>query len=241
MKYHSNVIENLKMIPEQHFSVVIVAGGKGLRAGGEIPKQFQLIGGKPMLMRTIEAFYNFDYRMRIVVVLPEEFRDFWNELCGKHNFQLIHTVVNGGETRFHSVKNGLSEISEDEIVGIHDAARPFVSKEVIERCYREAFDFRCGIIPVIEEKNSVRILTGYESKIFDRSRIRIVQTPQVFPADLLKNAYKTPYRIEFTDDASVAEDDGIQIKLVEGDEKNIKITTPFDLEFADFLYRNNFD
>ena len=140
------------MIPEQHFSVVIVAGGKGLRAGGDIPKQFQPIGGKPMLMHTIEAFYNFDYRMRIVVVLPDEFRDLWYELCEKHDFKIQHTIVSGGETRFHSVKNGLSEISEDEIVGIHDAARPFVSKEVIERCYREAFDFRCGIIPVIEEK-----------------------------------------------------------------------------------------
>ena len=228
------------MIPEQHFSVIIVAGGKGSRVGGDIPKQFQPIGGKPMLMRTIEAFYNFDYRMRIVIVLPEQFRDFWNELCEKHKFDITHTIVNGGETRFHSVKNGLSEISEDEIVGIHDAARPFVSKEVIGRCYREAFDFRCGIIPVIEEKNSVRILTGYESKPFDRDRIRLVQTPQVFPADLLKNAYETPYREEFTDDASVAEDDGIQIKLVDGDEKNIKITTPFDLELADFLYKNNF-
>lgn len=227
------------MIPEQHFSVIIVAGGKGLRVGGDIPKQFQPIGGKPMLMRTIEAFYNFDYRMRIVIVLPEQFRDFWNELCEKHKFDITHTIVNGGETRFHSVKNGLSEISEDEIVGIHDAARPFVSKEVIGRCYREAFDFRCGIIPVVEEKNSVRILTGYESKPFDRDRIRLVQTPQVFPADLLKNAYETPYREEFTDDASVAEDDGIQIKLVDGDEKNIKITTPFDLELADFLYKKN--
>lgn len=227
------------MIPEQHFSVIIVAGGKGSRVGGDIPKQFQPIGGKPMLMRTIEAFYNFDYRMRIVIVLPEQFRDFWNELCEKHKFDITHTIVNGGETRFHSVKNGLSEISEDEIVGIHDAARPFVSKEVIGRCYREAFDFRCGIIPVVEEKNSVRILTGYESKPFDRDRIRLVQTPQVFPADLLKNAYETPYREEFTDDASVAEDDGIQIKLVEGDEKNIKITTPFDLELADFLYKKN--
>lgn len=223
------------MIPEQHFSVVIVAGGKGLRAGGDIPKQFQPIGSKPMLMHTIEAFYNFDYRMRIVVVLPDEFRDLWYELCEKHDFKIQHTIVSGGETRFHSVKNGLSEISEDEIVGIHDAARPFVSKEVIERCYREAFDFRCGIIPVIEEKNSVRILTGYESKPFDRTRIRVVQTPQVFPADLLKNAYETPYREEFTDDASVAEDDGIQIKLVEGDEKNIKITTSFDLKLADFF------
>lgn len=223
------------MIPEQHFSVVIVAGGKGLRAGGEIPKQFQLLGEKPMLMHTIEAFYNFDCNMRIVVVLPKEFRDFWNQLCEKYRFEVRHTIVDGGNTRFHSVKNGLSQISEDEIVGIHDAARPFVSKELIERCYREALDFRCGIIPVVEEKNSVRLITGYESTAFDRSRIRIVQTPQVFPADLLKNAYETPYLDKFTDDASVAEDAGIQIKLVKGDERNIKITTPFDMMFAGFF------
>jgi 2-C-methyl-D-erythritol 4-phosphate cytidylyltransferase len=227
------------MIPKQHFSVVIVAGGKGLRAGGEIPKQFQPIGGKPILMITAEAFYNFDYRMRIVIVLPEEFRLFWEELCEKHNFRIPHSIVGGGVTRFHSVKNGLAEIQEDEIVGIHDAARPFIPKEVIGRCYQEAFDFRCGVIPVIEEKNSVRILTAYESKALDRKKIRVVQTPQVFPADLLKNAYETPYREEFTDDASVAEDSGIQIKLVKGDERNIKITTPLDLKFADYLCRNN--
>ena len=227
------------MIPEQHFSVVIVAGGKGLRAGGEIPKQFQPIGGKPILMRTAEAFYNFDYRMRIVIVLPEEFRLFWEELCEKHNFRIPHSIVGGGVTRFHSVKNGLAEIQEDEIVGIHDAARPFIPKEVIGRCYQEAFDFRCGVIPVIEEKNSVRILTAYESKALDRKKIRVVQTPQIFPADLLKNAYETPYREEFTDDASVAEYSGIQIKLVKGDERNIKITTPLDLKFADYLCRNN--
>lgn len=227
------------MIPEQHFSVVIVAGGKGLRIGGEIPKQFQPIGGKPILMHTAKAFYNFDYRMRIVIVLPEEFRFFWEELCEKHNFRIPHSIAIGGETRFHSVKNGLSEIRKDEIVGIHDAVRPFISKEVIGRCYLEAFNFRCGVIPVIEEKNSVRILTAYENKAVDRKKIRVVQTPQVFPADLLKNAYETPYREGFTDDASVAEDSGIQIKLVEGDEKNIKITTPLDLKFANYLCRKN--
>lgn len=229
------------MIPEQHFSVVIVAGGKGSRAGGEIPKQFQSIGGSPILMRAAEAFYNFDYRMRMVIVLPEEFRLFWEELCEKHNFRIPHSIVGGGETRFHSVKNGLSAIREDEIVGIHDAARPFVSKEVIERCYREAFDFRCGVVPVIGEKNSIRLITGYEHKPLDRKKIRVVQTPQVFPADLLKNAYETPYREEFTDDASVAEAGGIRLKLVEGEEKNIKITTPLDLKFADYLCRKNLD
>ena len=229
------------MIPEQHFSVVIVAGGKGSRAGGEIPKQFQSIGGSPILMRAAEAFYNFDYRMRMVIVLPEEFRLFWEELCEKHNFRIPHSIVGGGETRFHSVKNGLSAIREDEIVGIHDAARPFVPKEVIERCYREAFDFRCGVVPVIGEKNSIRLITGYEHKPLDRKKICVVQTPQVFPADLLKNAYETPYREEFTDDASVAEAGGIRLKLVEGEEKNIKITTPLDLKFADYLCRKNLD
>ncbi len=227
------------MIPEQHFSVVIVAGGKGSRAGGEIPKQFQLLGEKPMLMRTIEVFYNFDPAMRIVVVLANEYRDFWNELCQRHRFEIRHSIVDGGETRFHSVKNGLSQISVDQIVGIHDAARPFVTKEVIERCYREAFDFRCGIIPVVEEKNSVRLITGYENTALDRTKIRVVQTPQVFPADLLKNAYETPYLDKFTDDASVAEDAGIQIKLVKGDEQNIKITTPLDMMFADFLCKRS--
>lgn len=227
------------MIPEQHFSVVIVAGGKGVRAGGDLPKQFVEIGGKPVLMRTIEAFHRFDYRMRIIVVLAEEFHDFWQELCEQHRFNIPHQIVFGGETRFHSVKNGLSAVSDDEIVGIHDAARPFVSQEVIERCYREAFDFQCGIIPVIEEKNSVRLVIGYENKAFDREKIRIVQTPQVFPANLIKNAYETPFKEEFTDDASVAEDDGIQIKLVDGEDMNFKITTPLDLKIANFLCAQN--
>lgn len=219
----------------QKRSVVIVAGGKGLRAGGELPKQFQLIGGKPMLMRTIVAFYRYDSSMKIVVVLPKEFIDLWEKLVQQYGFIIKHAIVQGGETRFQSVKNGLAQISDDEIVGIHDAARPFVSKDVIERCYRESKDFQCGIIPVIEEVNSVRVITGYESEPFDRTRIRIVQTPQVFPAHLLKNAYNVPYRETFTDDASVAEFAGLQIKLTEGDQMNIKVTTSFDLKLADFI------
>lgn len=219
----------------QKRSVVIVAGGKGLRAGGELPKQFQLISGKPMLMRTIVAFYRFDSDMKIVVVLPEGFIDHWKKLIQQYGFIIKHTIVPGGETRFQSVKNGLAEIGDDEIVGIHDAARPFVSREVIEKCYRESNDFQCGIIPVVDEVNSVRMITGYESKPFDRTRIRIVQTPQVFPSSLIKNAYNAPYQEEFTDDASVAEFDGLQIKLTEGDQRNIKITTPFDMELADFI------
>lgn len=217
-------------------SVVIVAGGKGLRVGRELPKQFLPIGGKPMLMRTIEAFHDFDKEMKIVVVLLESFRQLWSELLQEYNFIVAHTVVNGGETRFHSVRNGLQLIEDFETVGIHDAARPFVSAEVIEKCYRESEDFGCGIIPVVEEVNSIRVLTGYESKPFDRSRIRIVQTPQVFPASLLKNAYNAPYQDSFTDDASVAESEGIQVKLTTGNEMNIKVTSSFDLMLADFIY-----
>lgn len=217
-------------------SVVIVAGGKGMRAGGELPKQFQLIAGKPMLMRTIEAFYDYSHEMKIVVVLPEDYRAVWSELLQSHNFTIAHQVVNGGDTRFHSVMNGLRLVDDADIVGVHDAARPFVSRSVIERCYKDSELFECGVIPVIDEVNSVRIMKGYESEHFDRSLIKIVQTPQVFPAKQLKNAYASPFQEKFTDDASVAEAAGVQIKLTEGDELNLKITTSFDLNLAGFIF-----
>ena len=224
------------MIFNKHYSVIIVAGGKGLRVGGEIPKQFQFIAGKPMLMRTVEAFYRFDAKMRIVIVLPKEFRELWTTLCAQHGFEIAHKVVLGGKTRFHSVKNGLSEIPDDEIVGIHDAARPFVSLKTIETCYRQASEEQCGSIPVVEEKNSVRLLSDSGSKALDRTQIRIVQTPQVFPAVLLKEAYQTEFFPHFTDDASVAEYAGITIRLVEGDEANTKITTAWDLKLANLIF-----
>ncbi len=219
-------------------SIVIVAGGKGMRAGGELPKQFQLIAGKPMLMRTIEAFYDYSREMKIVVVLPEDYRELWSELLQSHNFTIAHEVVNGGDTRFHSVMNGLKLIDDGDIVGVHDAARPFVSHAVIERCYNDSALFECGVIPVIDEVNSVRIMKGYESEHFDRSLIKIVQTPQVFLAEQLKNAYASPFQERFTDDASVAEAAGVQVKLTDGDELNIKVTTSYDLKLAGFIYEN---
>ncbi len=224
------------MIPEKKYSVIIVAGGKGLRAGGSLPKQFSPIGGKPMLMHTIRAFYNYDYRIKIVVVLPEDFIDLWNELCIQHSFDVQHTVVAGGDTRFHSVKNGLKEISDIDTVGVHDGARPFVSSEVIGRCFEESFQKGIAVIPVVALSDSVRMLTGSDSKIVDRSRLKIIQTPQVFPASMLKRAYETDYNIIFTDDASVVEVNGESIHLVEGDSVNIKITTPFDLVLAEFYF-----
>ena len=221
------------MINEKKYSAVIVAGGKGYRVGGELPKQFLPIVGKPMLMHTINAFYLFNKEMRIIVVLPEEFVSLWQQLCSEHNFVINHRIVVGGETRFHSVKNGLNEVSSEEIVAIHDGARPFVSPELIQTCYNYAFDNQCGAIPVVDEVNSVRRLTDNGSEIIDRSQLKLVQTPQVFPAHLLKSAYELDYDSSYTDDASVAEKYGVNIKLVPGEYTNIKITTSLDIILAE--------
>lgn len=225
------------MIPEKKRSVIIVAGGKGIRAGGEQPKQFQLVGDEPMLMHTIRRFYDYDYRMRIVVVLPEGAQPLWERLCEEYRFDVGHRVVTGGETRFHSVQNGLKEISDDETVGVHDAARPFATPALIGRCFETAFEKQCGVIPVVEEVNSVRQLTETGSRILDRQQLKLVQTPQVFPAGELKKAYQTRFDPSFTDDASVAEKWGMKISLVEGEETNIKITTPFDMAMAEFYHQ----
>ena len=221
------------MINEKKYSAVIVAGGKGYRAGGELPKQFLPLGGKPMLMHTINAFYLFNKETRIIVVLPKEFVSLWQQLCSEHNFVINHRIVVGGETRFHSVKNGLNEVSTEEIVAIHDGARPFVSPELIKKCYEEAVENQCGVIPVIDEVNSVRKLTDKGSEIIDRSQLKLVQTPQVFPAHLLKSAYELGYDSSYTDDASVAEKYGVNIKLVPGEYTNIKITTSLDIILAE--------
>ena len=221
------------MIPERKFCAVVVAGGKGTRADSELPKQFHSIAGKPMLMHTLTAFHEHDYRTRIVLVLPEEYRSFWEELCSRHQFVIPHAVVNGGNTRFHSVRNGFREVSEEETVAIHDGARPFVTGRLIERCFNMAFERGIGVIPVVDEVNSVRVLTETGNKLFDRSRLKIVQTPQAFPANVLKRAYETEYNTAFTDDASVAEHYGLPIQLIEGEETNIKITTPLDLMVAE--------
>ncbi|MDN5296493.1 MAG: 2-C-methyl-D-erythritol 4-phosphate cytidylyltransferase [Bacteroidota bacterium] len=219
----------------QKQSVVIVAGGVGLRAGTELPKQFVSVGGKPLLMHTIQVFYRYNREMKIVVVLHPEYRKLWAQLCSSHGFEVPHLLVDGGATRFHSVKNGLSLIDDDEMVAIHDAARPFVAHSVIENVFAEAANCQCGAIPVVSEKNSVRMLTSHGHKPIDRSLLKLVQTPQVFPARLLKKAYSVDFKSSFTDDASVAEEYGIEIHLVEGNDENIKITTAFDFNVAEIL------
>ena len=222
------------MIPDKGYSVVVVAGGQGLRAGGTLPKQFQRIAGEPMLMHTLRAFYAYDYRMRIVLVIPEGYRPLWKTLCDEYRFTVPHTVVHGGDTRFHSVKNGLREISDEETVGIHDGARPFVTPTLIGRCFDASFEQGVGVIPVVDETNSVHVLTETGSRMVDRTRLKIVQTPQVFPAAVLKRAYEVEYDPAFTDDASVVERSGMTVRLVEGEETNVKITTSFDLAVAEY-------
>lgn len=214
--------------------VVIVAGGKGLRMGGEIPKQFLPVGGKPVLMRTMEAFYSFDPSIHIILVLPVSQQAYWKELCETYCFTVPHDIADGGETRFHSVKNGLARISGDGLVGVHDGVRPFVSPQVIAACYAEAA-LRKAVIPVIDVVETVRHLTQGGSETVPRNQYKLVQTPQVFDVCLLKGAYSQEYTDAFTDDASVVEATGQEVYLVPGNRENIKLTTPFDLKIAEVL------
>lgn len=216
---------------------VIVAGGKGLRMGGEVPKQFLPIGGKPVLMHTIEAFRKAIDGIQIVLVLPAEQHDYWQRLCKEFNFRSPELIAKGGETRFHSVKNGLSLLPDDAeaVVGIHDGVRPFVSIETIRRCYAAADEGK-SVVPVVPVVETVRqILPDGSSMTRPRGEYRLVQTPQTFPLALLKEAYRQPYTEAFTDDASVVEAMGKEIVMIEGNRENIKLTTPEDLRFAQFL------
>jgi 2-C-methyl-D-erythritol 4-phosphate cytidylyltransferase len=214
--------------------IIIVAGGKGLRMGGDIPKQFLPVCGKPVLMRTLEAFHAYDASMRLILVLPVSQQAYWKQLCEEYQFELVHEIANGGETRFHSVKNGLALVEEDGLVGVHDGVRPFVSQEVITRCYEEAVSLK-AVIPVIGVVETVRHLTEEGSETVPRDQYKLVQTPQVFDVTLLRRAYQQEYTDLFTDDASVVEALGEKVYLVEGNRENIKLTTPFDLKLAELL------
>ena len=214
--------------------IIIVAGGKGLRMGGDIPKQFLLVCGKPVLMRTLEAFHAYDASMRLILVLPVSQQAYWKQLCEEYQFELVHEIANGGDTRFHSVKNGLALVEEDGLVGVHDGVRPFVSQEVISRCYEEAASLK-AVIPVIGVVETVRHLTEEGSETVPRDQYKLVQTPQVFDVTLLRRAYQQEYTDLFTDDASVVEALGENVYLVEGNRENIKLTTPFDLKLAELL------
>lgn len=218
--------------------VVIVAGGKGLRMGGDVPKQFLLFGGKPVLMRTIERFHAFDAQLQIILVLPPNQQGYWHELCLAHHFKLPYLLADGGATRFESVRNGLVLIPNDAqgVVAVHDGVRPMVSVKVIERCFAMACKAQ-AVIPVTPVVETLRqIMPDGASQTVNRDAYRLVQTPQTFDLQLLKQAYQQPYSTAFTDDASVVEALGMQITMVEGNKENIKITTPFDLDVCERLW-----
>lgn len=216
---------------------LIVAGGSGLRMGSDVPKQFLLIHGKPILMHTLSVFANIPSVDEIILVLPESQVEHWNSLCIKHHFAAKHTVTKGGETRYQSVKNGLMQISNpNALVAIHDGVRPLVSEEVIENCFVAAEKYG-NAIPVVKPVESVRIQEGGNSFIADREKVLLVQTPQVFKVSIIKKGYETPYQPSFTDDASVIEFMGEKIHVVDGNRENIKITTPLDLRIAEILMK----
>ena len=216
--------------------IIIVAGGKGLRMGSDIPKQFLPIGGKPVLMRTLERFRQYSPTLQIILVLPKAQQDYWQKLCKEYAFDIDYQLADGGETRFHSVQNGLAKIPDNAqgVVGVHDGVRPFPSIDVIRNCYETAREKK-AVIPVIPVVETVRHLKGDTSVTVSRNDYRLVQTPQTFDIQLLKEANRQPYNEGFTDDASVVEAFGFNITLVEGNRENIKITTPYDLKIAEVL------
>ena len=225
--------------------ILIVAGGRGLRMGTDLPKQFIPIEGKPVLMHTLEAFHRWDSAAGLILVLPEEHQAYWKMLCKEIGCKVPHWIANGGETRFHSVRNGLELLSKElgkgtgspeEIrVGVHDGVRPFVAPEVIDACFAEA-DRIGAAIPVVPVIDSLREVDETGSHPVDRARYLAVQTPQVFDYAVLIKAYAQPYADRFTDDASVVEASGHPVATVPGNRENIKITNPFDLRVAEALF-----
>lgn len=220
--------------------IIIVAGGKGLRMGGDLPKQFMPLHGKPVLMHTIERFRSYSDELKIILVLPHEQQDYWRQICLKHNFTVEHTVVDGGQTRFHSSQNGVAAVPDDAtgVIGIHDGVRPFVSEETIARCFEAARQFGAAL-PVLPVTDTLRRVTDDGGYNVQRNDYRTVQTPQTFDAQLLKQAFKQPYSDNFTDDASVVEALGHKVTMVDGNRENIKLTTPFDLIVAEALIKKN--
>lgn len=221
--------------------IIIVAGGKGLRMGHEIPKQFIPIGGKPVLMHTVEAFYRADPSFTIILVLPIDHQSYWKELCEQYHFGIQHHLANGGETRFHSVKNGLKvafqQVPVPSLIGIHDGVRPFVSQEVILESFALAATAG-AVIPVIDVHETIRQITNESNFTVDRTAYRLVQTPQVFRSEVIQNAYLQEYNDRFTDDASVVEAAHTSITLVSGNRENIKITTPFDILIGEAILKS---
>ena len=224
------------MIMAKEKFLVVPAGGSGQRMGTTLPKQFLLLDGKPILRLTIERFMEAVPDIHIITVLPESGMAFWKNYCAAENFICPQKIVEGGFTRFHSVKNALEYVPDNALVAVHDAVRPLVGVETIRELFEEAEKYQ-AVIPVTPSFDTLATVENTEEGLFvagtpDRSRIYSVQTPQVFNADILKKAYLQPYDTLFTDDASVVARNGVKVKCIPSSRTNIKITTPLDLDLA---------
>lgn len=222
---------------EKH--VLIVAGGDGKRIGNSIPKQFQLLKDKPMLFHTINSFL-FLSDVNFTIVINSNYVDYWKSICDSIGFNIPHNIAEGGPTRFHSVKSGLKNIPPDSLVLIHDASRPFVSKETIIRVIDMA-TLKGNAVPSVEVTDTIREISASNNKIIDRNKLRAIQTPQAFHASLIKAAYNQTYEKKFTDDASVLEAAGININIVAGNSENIKISNPIDLVIGETILKRALD
>lgn len=215
---------------------IIVAGGKGLRMGADRPKQFLEVAGKPVLRHTVERFLAFDPSVELIIVLPSSERDGWREYCRREGFVDRYALASGGITRFHSVQQALKYVEGDGVVAVHDGVRPLIGRELLERLFAAAESYP-AVIPAVPVVESVRKADGEDSSPVSRDGLFLVQTPQVFDAALLRDAYRQPFSPAFTDDASVVEAAGTKVHMVSGDRLNIKVTTPEDLLLAERLLR----
>lgn len=219
------------------YYAIIVGGGSGKRMQNSVPKQFLLLKNKPILMHTISVFATSIFHPEIIIVLHPDLHQYWKELCLKYNFNIPHVLINGGQQRFHSVRNGLMSIKNDGIVAIHDAVRPLVSTNLISKLFEEATN-NGNAIAAIKPSDSIRkVISETESQIINREELVLIQTPQTFKIEQLRVSYQQQYQLKFTDDASVVEEGGFKINLIEGERNNIKITYPEDLELANLLIK----
>ena len=216
-------------------AVIFVAGGTGTRMGSPLPKQFLTLNNTPILIHTLRNFFSFNRNFEMIVVMHHDYISFWKDLCLQFENVPEHTVVAGGEERFHSVKNGIEAVSSDvQHIAIHDAVRPLVSHETLTRCFNALNEYN-AVVPAISINDSIREVHGIINKSVDRSLYKRIQTPQCFESTVLKEAYSKPFSPLFTDDASVVEANGHSVFLVEGNLENIKITSPIDLIVGESL------
>jgi 2-C-methyl-D-erythritol 4-phosphate cytidylyltransferase len=230
----SSILTSNSQTPKSY--AIIVAGGSGTRMQSIVPKQFLLLNGRPLMMYTIEAFHQSTYQPQIILVLHPNFHTYWQELCQQHGFTIPHQLIDGGKTRFHSVKKGLELVDDDSLVAVQDAVRPLTSATVIDAAYKQADEYG-NAVAAVKSRDSVRSVRNGHSESLLRDEIYLVQTPQTFRSELLKKAYLQLFNESFTDDASVVEKDGVAIHLTEGSYQNIKITYPEDIAIAEMLLR----